>query len=188
WGAAPQHRTLPPALANRRVPLVAPGNPHIPLCRVRSTPPCYDSSARQNTSHTETVPPLLALRWLVWCLSPSVFWRAVLKRQEAGDILSLPGPLAPKQHLDLVVVTPSVVSASQRPEGKAPIVIRVPVVGIDGEGLGVGMHSRFELTQIRHREPEIVVCVPVRAVQRQRLTIVLNRPLWVTQATIRNAT
>src|SRR5262245_35478964 len=60
-------------------------------------------------------------------------------------------------------------------------------MGIDADGLRVGLYGRCELAQVGERESEIVVGVPVRPVQRQRLTIVLNRPLRVAQTAIRDA-
>src|ERR1700747_269581 len=75
--------------------------------------------------------------------------------------LNKPSQLTPDQFLDLPVVTPGIFPASQRPEGKAAIVIGVPVVSIDGDGLRVGLYGCFELAQVREREPEIVISITV---------------------------
>src|SRR5688572_18885670 len=95
--------------------------------------------------------------------------------------------LAPDQFSNLLVIAPGLFPASQCPEGKAAIVIGVPVMGIDGDGLRVGLYGCCELAEVGERESEIVVSVAVSLIQRQRLTIVLKRPRRVAQAAIRDA-
>lgn len=96
--------------------------------------------------------------------------------------------LSLQEFLDPGVITLRLVCAPQGPQRQAAVVIDMPVIGINGEGLIVGFDSSAEVFQIGKGETKIVIGVAIGTLQPQRPAIIGNGACWLAETTVGNAT